>query len=237
MSIPLNAIDPDSERRRWVQQYEWHLDLIPPVLDAVIMTTLPTIPVSRGGSRFDRDQVTGGGWIDNITDMVKNFDLRDAADGIGPSKAVTDARDLWWLTVDYTRAVAAWVNVEIDAPYAPDLPPLYGTEWAAAPVDADPLGARAHALVVVGWLIERAEFIRTVTELAEAHDELFDEIRRLRGRYGVHSTPRRPRAKCRLCRGPVVVDWVDDPNGSPKPIRAGRCKQCGQTYHEPKEES
>lgn len=240
MSIPLNAIDPEAEHRRWVQQFEWHLDLIPPVLDAVIMSTLPTIPVSRGGSRFDRDQVTGGGYIDNMSDALIAFDQSSKADGLAPSRAIADARNLWWLTLDYTRAVAAWVNAEIDAPYAPDLPPLYGTEWVGSPLDADPIGARAHALVVVGWLIERAEFVGTITELGEALDDLFVEVRHLRGVYGVHSSPRRerqPRRRCGTCgEVAVIVDWVSDPAGGPKPVRVVKCTACRKTYTDsPKE--
>lgn len=162
MSIPFNAIDPEAERRRWVQAFEWHLDLIPPVLDAVIMTTLPTIPVSRGGSRFDRDQVTGGGWIDNMSDPLRAFDQGEAADGIAPSRAVADARELWAWLVGYMRAAGEWIPSPLQrGPILPDR------------VNPDPLTARALALTAVGWLIEVEDWVAPLVDLDEHRAEMF----------------------------------------------------------------
>ena len=56
------AIDPDAAHDQWVREHEWHLGLVPAILEALVESTLPQLPVSRGGSRFDKDQITGGGF-------------------------------------------------------------------------------------------------------------------------------------------------------------------------------
>ena len=53
----------DRERRMWVHSFEWHLSVVPALMDALVEATLPRIPVSRGGSRFDKDKITGGGFV------------------------------------------------------------------------------------------------------------------------------------------------------------------------------
>ena len=219
MSIPVDAIDPTATARRWSEKFTYHLDLIPVVLEAIVETTLPALGVSRGGSRFDRPQVTGGGYQDTMSAMLAVFDQSGRADGIQPSAAVKDARELWSWLVEYTNAVDAWIAPTRPAPTLASRP------------DADPLTARALALPACGWLIDHADTIHTVTELDEHSEAMFTEIRRLRGRYGVTPRPRTPREMCTTCgRRDVVAAWASDPSGSPKPIRVARCRSCGETW-------
>ena len=121
MIIPVDAIDPTATARRWSEKFTYHLDLIPIVLEAIVETTLPALGVSRGGSRFDRPQVTGGGYQDTMSAMLAVFDQSGRADGIQPSAAVKDARELWSWLVEYTQAVDAWIAPT--RPAAPRLPP------------------------------------------------------------------------------------------------------------------
>lgn len=211
-------IDPDAPHREWVRSFEWHLDIVPPLIDALVEATLPRIAVSRGGSRFDKDQITGGGHIDNMQ-ILDHFDV--IGDGhLVAGGAAADARDLWaWLT-GYTAGVDAWIDAHRPKP---DL---------AVKVNSDPLTARGSALLIVGWLIDHADEISTVAELEAHREEMFALIRRLRGQYGVFNHPRRARpALCHVCgERRVVVDWVDAGTGSPKPVRAGKCRNCGQVY-------
>lgn len=214
MTIPLDAIDPDRALREWTREFEWHLDLIPPVIDAIIMTTLPHIRATQ----IDKPRITGGGYIDNMG----LAQLRVTDDGrLADGGAARDAGELWEWVTGYTTAAAAWIAAETPPPTLPAQP------------DPDPLTARALALTAVAWLIDHAHQIAAVHELDEHREAMFALIRRLRGRYGVHPTPRRPRARCTVCGTlSVTIAWADNPNGGPKPVRIARCRQCGQTYTE-----
>lgn len=220
------AIDPDATHRRWVNEFTWHLDVTPALMDALVEMTLPQIPVSRGGSRFDRLQITGGGYMDTMQ-ILDHFDV--TSDGVMVAKgAAADARELWsWIT-GYTGAVSAWLNQAVTAPWAADLPPVAATSR----LQGDPLTARASALVTAGWLIDRADRIAEISELEAHREEMFSLIRRLRGRYGVFNHPRRARpAVCRTCgERAVVVDWVDAGTGSMRPVQGGKCRTCGEIY-------
>lgn len=212
------AIDPDAAHRRWVNEFTWHFDVTPALMDALVEMTLPQIPVSRGGSRFDRLQITGGGYDDNMQ-ILDHFDV--LTDGAMVAKgAAADAQELWSWIVQYTRAVDAWIAAGRSAPVLADR------------VDADPLTARSVALVTAGWLIDHADQIAEIGELEPHREEMFSLIRRLRGRYAVFNHPRRARpAVCRTCgERAVVIDWVTPSNGSPKPVQGGKCRTCGEIY-------
>lgn len=218
MTLPLVSLNPDQQHREWVRQFTWHLDIIPPLIDAIITQTLPTIRASR----TDKVIVTGGGHIDNMAPFLAAFDQTTSADGLTPSAAGADARDLWAWIVAYTRAVDDWITPTRPAPALDNKP------------NPDPLSARSVALITIGWLIDHADHIEPIHELDDHRDTMFALIRRLRGRYGVHRHPRRTRpAQCTTCgEHAVVIDWVAPDNGSPKPIQVGRCRTCGQTYTE-----
>lgn len=223
MTVMMLAVDPDAEHREWVRAFEWHLDIVPELVDQLLTMTLPSIPAAR----FDKDRVTGGGYYDNVG--LHAFEVSDEGTIVNVG-ATRDATDLWsWLT-GYTGAVSAWLNQGVTAPWAADLPPVVTGQR----IDAEPRSARSTALLTIGWLIDRAEPISQVRELETLRDAMFHLIRQLRGRYGVHRRPRRRRPHlCQVCGDrAVVIDWVDGENGSPKPIQAGKCKTCGQIYRE-----
>lgn len=222
----ITIIDTDATHRQWVKEFTWHLDLVPVLMDVLIDATLPPIPVG-GGSRFDKDQITGGGYRDNMT-ILDRFIVGDHG-LIDNRPAAADATALWeWLT-GYTAAVSSWLNHDVPVPYAPDLPPANTRR-----PNADPLTARGLALVTVGWLIDRADRIAPLVELESHRDAMFTLIRQLRGRYGVFNHPRRARPNiCQVCgKRAVVLDWLEGANGSPKPVRGGKCLECGQTYRQ-----
>lgn len=226
--MPDVYLDPDAQHHEWVRSFTWHLDIVPPLIEAIIWSTMPSIKASQ----TDKVVVSGGGFIDNMTTALAAFDQSADGRGIAPSAAVADAELLWWSFVDYARAVTAWLNANVLAPWAPMLPPLSAQQWSAKPKpDADPLSARGEALVVVGWLVDHADRIYALDDLEESADSMFAEIRRLRGRYGVHPRPRAQMELCGTCgERQVGFAWVSNPNGSPKPIRVGRCRRCGETY-------
>ncbi|MFI8593764.1 hypothetical protein ACIGCK_04950 [Microbacterium sp. NPDC078428] len=199
--------------RRWVDSWLYHLDQIPPLLETTMLLAAPRVGVSRGGSRFDRPQVTGGGYIDNIP--------------ITDTSTTVDA-DLLWATLHaYLHAVAT---------KAGNLPPLaehdrlWNTTTPTAPPDA-----RARAIEATGWLADLVEHVVDWPELAPLEDELFALIRRMKGRYRSAGTARRARPRaCATCgEVAVVVDWVTPGNGSPKPVQVGVCRVCGQQYAGP----
>lgn len=224
MTIPLDAIDPEAAELRARRQFEHHLDLLAPVMDAIVTSTVPSIRASV----TDKVMVSGGGSVDNMTAFLGAFDQSTHGTGVSAGGAARDAGHLWWQVIDYTRAVTAWLNVTIPPPFAPDLPPT----WTHR-VNPDPVTARALGMTTAGWLIDRWHLIEPITELTPAMDDLFREIRHMQGRYGVHPNPRRPRARCATCGTlSVVITWVDNPNGSAKPVKAGKCRTCGETYTE-----
>lgn len=227
MSIPLDAIDPEAASLRAERQNTHHLDLLAPIMDAIVSGTVPSLRASV----TDKIIVTGGGAVDNMTAFLTAFDQSDNGRGINAGGAAADAESLWWEVIEYTRAVTAWLNVNIPAPYAPDLPPT----WTSR-ANPDPLTARALAMTTAGWLIDRWHLTEPVRELEDTRDALFTEIRHMQGKYGIHPTPRRPRARCATCGSlSVLITWLDNPNGSPKPVKAGKCRSCGETYAEASE--
>ncbi|ALJ20392.1 hypothetical protein [Microbacterium sp. No. 7] len=216
MSIPLDAIDPDQAARRFADELEWHLDIVPPLMDAMITMTIPAIAAHRQ----DQTRVTGGGYVDNLT-ILDHLDV--TTEGTITAKgAAVDATDLWAMLVDLLGAVHAWIQPDTAPPTLDPRP------------DADPLTARTLALTAIAWLIDHGEQIRTIHELDDYRDALYALIRRLRARYGVHPHPRRARLRhCATCgERAVALTWADNPNGSPRPIRIARCRTCGQTYTE-----
>lgn len=220
MSIPINAIDPAAIYDRWLHQFEWHLDVLPPLMDAIVTETLPTTGVSRGGSRFDRLQITGNNVVDNMSDFLRGVDV-DSQGRIVGGGAAADATELWGMVVEYVDAVTAWAH--------PD--PPHPASITRKP-NPDPLTARRDAFTTIGWLIDHAPTVHTIVELEPFREDLFTLIRRQRARYGVMPHSRRPRARCTVCGSiAVTVSWVDSLNGSPKPVQAAKCRTCGDVTY------
>ena len=214
-------LDDDAQHHEWVRSFEWHLDVLAPLVDALVTATLPSIRATQ----FDKIRITGGGYLDNMQ-LLDVFDITTDGEFVATG-AAADVTELWEWVAAYTRAVAEWITPTRPAPVLDDKP------------NGDPLAMRGTALLTAGWLIDHADQIETVHELNEHRDAMFALIRRLRGKYGVHEHPRRLRpAVCTTCGERAVrVDWIDNPTGAPKPIRAAVCKRCGETYTDHQEQT
>lgn len=211
-----HMLDPDAAHDRWIREHRWHLDLIPDLIYVIVEATLPTIPVGHG-SRFDKDQITGGGYIDSM----RILDGMDAG-------AVVDAQELWTEVVDYLESAR-------EAVAKPSRP----APTVSRRPDADPLTARGIALGVAGWLIDHGEQIATAPVLAREPDALFTMIRHLRGRYGVFQHPRRqPLERCVVC-GEVKVEtrWATSKDGRARSVEVKRCAHCGHEIREDEREA
>lgn len=226
----MTIIDVDGTHRRWVQEFTWHLDLVPVLMDTLVDATLPTIPVGLG-SRFDKEQLTGGGYRDNMQ-ILDRFEVLAAGEtggrlvGQGPA---ADARELWEWVTSYTTAVSSWLNHDITVPWAPDFPPTVDRR-----PNPDPLTARGLALVTIGWLIDRADRISELTDLEGHREEMFRVIRHLRGRYGVFNHPRRARPTlCTVCgEAAVRTTWATSKDGRARSVEVKRCTTCGDEHRE-----
>lgn len=214
MNDQMTIIDPDAAHDQWVREHEWHLELVPAIIDALVEATLPQLPVSRGGSRFDKEQITGGGFYD--TTPAVHFDYDHHA-GVQRTGAAADAQELWLELVTYLDAAAQVVMSPMR-----DCPPV------GYRVNADPLTARGEALLTVGWLIDHGEQIAAAPVLAKEPDELFRVIRHLRGRYGIFNSPRRQKPEaCEICgEYQVRSSWVSSRIG-PRSVEVKRCRNCG----------
>ncbi|SDG22505.1 hypothetical protein [Microbacterium sp. 77mftsu3.1] len=203
MTIPLDAIHPEINFHAWERSFEHHLGQIPDVLSMLVTLAQPRIGVSRGGSAFDRLQITGGN------------DHRDLSDTIDDAMS-RDAEHLWGLLAGYAATV--WEQAEQTREDAPTLPT--GALSTATT-------ARDTALVTVGWLIGHAATIYTLDEFELDVEELFRTVRRLKTVHGIHPHPRRER--CDTCgKWKVENDYTDLADGTV--ARVGVCRGCGQTY-------
>lgn len=206
------AIDPDATRHGWERRYEYHLALIPALLrTALNMATAhaePHIPVSRGGSQFDRPQITGGGYYDQAPVMLGTND-----------RAAGDATYLWSLLAEYASAVSEWLGADTRIP---------------ATCPATPQGAHDAALLIIGTLIEHASDVWPHRQLDTFEGEMFAEIRSQQRRMlpTFDGLPQHARV-CVTCGETAVrVVWVDGANGSPRPVQVGKCRVCGETYRQ-----
>lgn len=200
------AIDPEAAHRQWARQYEYHLGLIPKLLGAALALAAPHIPVSRGGSQFDRPQITGGGYYNTIP-----------TGGAG-EYAAGDATYLWSLLAEYASAVSEWLD-------APTRIPGKCPGSSTAAHDA--------ALLIVGTLITHAESVWAHRDLDAFEQEMFREIRRQQRRHlPEHDGLPQHARDCTTCgeARAVRVAWVDGENDSPKPVQVGKCRVCGEVY-------
>lgn len=216
----LTIIDPNAAHDQWVREHEWHLALLPDLVDVIVDETLPTIPVGLG-SRFDKEQLTGGGYRDNMQ-LLDAFMVGNGGRIVGQG-AAGDARELWTELLDYLDAASRVV----DRPIRP-VPDVGRT------INADPLTARGEALLTAGWLIDHGDQIAEAPVLATEPTELFRLIRHLRGRYGVFPHPRRaPLALCTVCGNTTVRTWwATSADGRARSIEVRTCSTCGDEHRE-----
>ena len=194
----------DLDYRRWVHQFEHHMGQIPDVLAMLVTLGEPTIGVSRGGSRFDRLQITGGN---------EHRDLGDTID----ETLTRDAGYLWGLVTGYAATV--WEQAPDTRQDAPDLAGGALTTAGAA---------KDAALLTVGWLIHHAEAAHTL-QLVEDEKELSSTVRRLKAVHGIHPHPRKE--LCRSCgRRSLDVDYVDTADGGDAKVGVCRNRECQTAY-------
>lgn len=193
MTIPLDAIDPEAGYRQWVEQYLWHVDQLPNVVQAV--GTAAMAPQRLRAAQL-RERVSGGGFIDNMP-VVDGPESRNAA-------------AVWHALRAYLTTAASRLGVE-----APDLPTLLpddsdiarqwafvANEWMAAWVE--------H---ILSWpdLAEReGELFRLIRRARTRLDS--GTVRRAR-----------PEECEVCGEDAVTVDWVDGPDGAVLVKACQRC--------------
>lgn len=197
----------DVELAKWTRRFEWHLDLVPKLLGAQLTLAAPSVGVSRGGSQFDRPQITGGGYYDSTPTASTD------------QHAAADATYLWTLFAEYVTAVSAWLGAE-----------------TRIPVNCPGSSLVAHdtALIIVGTLATHAAEVHEHRELDDYETEMFTEIRRMQRRYlpqheGVQQHARDCLESCGGVRTVRAV-YVDADNGSPRPVLVAKCTTCGHRY-------
>jgi hypothetical protein len=212
------AMDPVTARIAWTRQMEYHLGLVPLLLRTAInlgvVLSAPHIPVSRGGSQFDRPQITGGGYYDSTPTLLLGGDAR----------AADHATYLWELLAEYATAVSEWLGADTTIP-------------PRCPNTAT--GAHDAAMLIVGTLLKHTTEVWEHRELEAFEQEMFTEIRRQQRRlipqhdglpqHARHCTGDTEYPGCGSERS-VRVRWEDDPSGSPKPRQVVSCRVCGHVY-------
>jgi hypothetical protein len=93
MTIPVDAIDPDAGYRQWRENFLWHIDQLPTVLETTGVLVLPHLRAKKL-----QEKVSGGGFIDNIP----------VADGPG----TRDTLALWVALRAYLTTAARYLGVE-----------------------------------------------------------------------------------------------------------------------------
>lgn len=199
------AIDPDAAYRDWFTRFEGHLGMIPDLLGVAVTLATPDTGVSRGGTRFDRPQVTGGGYHNEAPTV-----------DVGPA---ADADALWADLVAYTVAVGGALEADTSIPVRRP-----GT----------PRAAKDTALIVVGSLVAHAQSIWERTAFHEFEETMFSRIRKLQRRHlpKWDGLPQHARDCLESCGGVRTVRavYVDAENGSPRPVLVAKCTACGKTY-------
>lgn len=207
-----HVITPDEQWRRWVERYEWHLGLVPGLLDAM-RDDVPRI--SSDSRRYGAERVSSSR---DGAPLPFNADTLDSAD------------ELWAALVQYAENVDELLATE--APLVLATLPSVG-RWRArgeAQGIRSTGDVRRDAFAIVGWLIDRVDWIAPLPVLEESEDFLFTLIRRHRARYLGTPARRESRRLCPLCRtGEVVVTFVEAPL-STKGERVAKCSLCGEVY-------
>jgi len=113
--VPTEAIDPDAARALWVEEFLWHVDQLPHVLEAS-----GTIVMAARGVRAQQltERVSGGGYYDNIP--------------LGDGPESRNARAVWDTLRGYL--VVASSRLGLESPQLPSRLPdaELAREWAYA---------------------------------------------------------------------------------------------------------
>lgn len=183
MMIPLDAIDPDAAYQQWVDQYLWHIDQLPNVIE-----TAGTIVAATRGIRAAplRERLTGGGYIDNIP-LVDGPEARNA-------------RAVWEALRAYLIVATSRIGVE-----APALPAALPNELDAARDWAYAANAWLADVVydIRDWP-DLNELEQHLFRLIRRARRRLDATTTRRGR---------PEICTRCGEPGVLIDWIDGPDG------------------------
>lgn len=201
-TVPPDAIDPDAGYRQWVEQYLWHVDQLPNVMEAV--GTVAMAPRRLRAAQL-REKVSGGGYVDNIP-VVDGPESRNAA-------AVWNALRAY-LTVASSRLGVEVPSLPATRPDDVDLARQWAyaaTEWLASVVSE-----------ILDWpdlAALEAELFRLIRRARARLDT--GTVRRAR-----------PERCSTCGEPGVLVDWVDGPDGRAALVRACKvCGQVYKDAH------
>jgi hypothetical protein len=199
------VLTPEDQWKRWIQRWTWHLDQIPGLLD---LMRAEAVSISAFDYQAVRVQTSRDG-----APVPFRVEVIDAVD------------DLWAALVQYADNVQDLVP----APLAP-LPGV--ARWRARGEVAGirtTADVRRDAIVIVGWLVDRVEWIAPLAQLGDTEDHLFAQVRAAHGQYGdpdrrVPTIPRSPARRCMLCGALAVRTqlWGGDV--------VSRCQDCGEVH-------
>lgn len=173
----------EAQWRRWVRRYTWHLDQLPGLLEAMRSDVVPLGAVS-----YDRDRVDVS---------------REGAPVPFRVEAVDAIDDLWAALVEYADNVDELLAATAPVVLAP-LPNVgrwvLGSGVRGARTGAD---LRRDAFTVIGWLVDRVDWIIPLAALGDSEAHLFGLIRSAVKRY---LTPKpEPKRACRVCGARLVT--------------------------------
>lgn len=190
MTIPVeqwnltsDTISLEAQWSRWTRRYSWHLDQLPGLFEAMRADVVPL-----GAVAYDRDRV----------DMS-----RDGAPVPFRVEAVDAIDDLWAALIEYADHVDALLIATAPVVLAP-LPRVGRWSLRSGVQGARP-GAdlRRDAFAIIGWLVERVDWIVPLAALSDSEAYLFDMIRACAKRY---LSPRRePKRACRVCGARLIT--------------------------------
>lgn len=191
----------EAQWRRWVRRYTWHLDQLPGLFEAMRSDVVPI-----GAVRYDRDRVDVSADGAPVPFRVEVVDAID---------------DLWSALVEYSENVDELLQTHAPAVLAP-LPRVgrwrLGDGVRGARAGAD---VRRDAFTLIGWLVERVDWIVPLPGLDDSEGFLFALIRQNAHRF---LTPKpEPKRACRVCGAHLVtLRWTARGEIS-------ECGRCGDT--------
>ncbi len=185
MTIPVDAIDPDAGYREWVDQFLWHVDQLP-----IVVETTGTIMLAVRGIRAAplKERVSGGGYVDNVP-LVDGPESRNA-------------RAVWDALRGYLVVASSRLGVE-----GPQLP-------AVLPDDVELARQWAYAANAwLSDVVHDIQTWPDLTALEEQLFRLIRRARTRLQTSTARRT--RPEYCTRCGEAGVLIDWIDGPDGQP----------------------
>lgn len=182
--VPLDAIDPEIAYQQWVDQFLWHVDQLP-----VVIETAGTIVAVNRGIRAAplRERLSGGGYVDNIP-LVDGPESRNA-------------RAVWDALRGYLVVAASRLGVE-----APQLP-------AGLPGEVDAAREWAYAANAwLSDIVDDIRDWPDLNELEHHLFRLIRRARTRLDTTTARRT--RPELCTRCGEAGVLIDWITAPDGT-----------------------